>query len=460
MVIKKTKPVETIVKRKVVATVPAKDEGVRIPKIEREPTPTIPPAKSGARREPGSGFRAKSDSSTPPATGSPMLAAAQPVKKPSPAPKREAPSPAPSRPSSAMPPPQAKPRPRDGTPLAQEVKKKKEPSSSAHPDPNREKKRPAVRDEPLDRVRKRARDVAESEYSERESVASFSFKKRKLEEPRRDKDRGRDSDRDTPREREKERQIERERERPKEKERARDRVEAKAEPRNPTLPKKPVTRDASPHVPPARSKPIERERERERERGREPTPRNAARSTLPPRPRSPVLPPRPAAHDRLASVASNNSSHSRYDDHSSRNGSTRGRQTPSFTSSEDESSESKPVNRKRRDAPRRASPPHRKAEARPRKLPDNADDLRDMYDRLYPDYIRKLKRHRRLHDRIVRTLESSKEAELEIDFDPLSDGELKAIKEDAERAKAELDRIMQAYANVTRGRRLDDNYDS
>ncbi|KIP11560.1 hypothetical protein PHLGIDRAFT_124712 [Phlebiopsis gigantea 11061_1 CR5-6] len=457
---KKIQPVQTIVKRRVVGTVQAKDESVRIPKIEREATPTIPPAKTTARREPGSGFRAKSDSSTPPATDSPMLSAAQPVKKPSPAPRREAPSPAPgpSRSSAAMPPPQGKPQPRERTPLSQDIKKKKEPSSAAHPDSSREKTRPTLRDEPLDRIRKRARDAAESEYSDREPM--ISFKKRKLEESRQDKERERDWDRDTPKEREKGRQGERERERPKEK--ARDRVEVKTEQRNPSLPKKPVTQDASPRVAQAHPKPIERERDREgergRERGREPTPRNAGRSPLPPRPRSPALPPRPAAHDRLASVASNNSSHSRYDDHSSRNGSTKGRHTPSFTSSEDDSSESKTVNRKRRDV-RRASPPPRKTEARPRKLPSDPEALRDLWDRLYPEYIRKHKRHRRLHDQLSRALSSNKDAEIEIDFDLPSDSELRLVNEDAAKAHEEMIKIKSAYYHLT-GEKLDDSYDS
>ena len=461
MLTKKTKPVETIVKRRVVETVQAKDESVRIPKIEREATPTIPPAKVTARREPGSGFRAKSHNSTPPATGSPMLPAAQPVKKPSPAPRRDAPSPAPgpSRPSSTMPPPQVKPQPRDRTPLSQEVKKKKEPSSAAHPDPSREKKRPAAaRDEPLNRIPKRSRDATESEYSDRGEPV-ISFKKRKLEEPRRDRER--DLDRDAPKEKEKDRQPERERERLKEREKTRERVEVKTEQRNPSLPKKPIARDASPRGAPARPKPVERERERERdrERGRESTPRNGARSPLPPRPRSPALPPRPAAHDRLASVVSNNSSHSRYDDHSSRNGSTRGRHTPSFTSSEDESSESKPVNRKRREAPRHASPPPRKTEGRPRKLPDDPEALRDLWDRMYPDYIRKHKIHRRLHDRLTRALTSNKDAEIDLDFELPSDDELKSVNEEAETALDEMLKIRNAYYRLT-GERLDDSYDS
>lgn len=459
MITKKTKLAESSVKRKVAEPIQAKDESVRPPKVEvqrvkeREPTPTIPPVATkslAARREPGSGFRAKSQSSTPPATASPVPAP-QPLKKPSPIPKRETSSNSagPSRPSSTMPPPQSKPPPRDReTSLAQDIKKKKEPSRAAHPDPDRDRKRPATRDEPNDRIRKRPRDATESEYSDRDSVTSM--KKRRVEEPSRGKERDRASEAD----RERERGRDREREKPKEKEKAQHGVQVKAEQRDLSLPKKPIARDVSPHMPPGRPKPNPRDREREREA----TPRLTARSPLPPHIRSPALPPRPGAHDRLASVASTNSAHSRHDDHSSRNGSTKGRHTPSFTSSEDESSESKSVEHKRRDATRRSSPPPRKADPRPRKLPDDAETLRDMWDHNYPDYIRKHKRHRRLHDQVKRALALSKDEEIEIDFELPSEGELRAVNEEAGAAHQDMVRIQTAYYRLT-GERLDDSYD-
>ena len=461
----------TTTKKKLVDSIPMKDESARPPPTkaelvkkekEREGTPlaSTTAAKLPQRRVPGSGFKKNgSQSSTPPATES---SSEVPLKKAAPIDrelKREAPSSSAisSRRPETMPPPQE-------TAISKlPTIKKKTASDTSSVNGDRERKR-AV-DDLRDPPRKRARD-ADSEYSDRYSDReSVTGKRRRIEDRGKERERGRERERESDREWEKERESRREKERAREREREKDRErdrergrewdreslssKVKVEPKDPGLPKKPTVGDASPRLPPPRMK-----------AERDPTP--SMRSPVIP-PRSPALPSRPPPPERAPSTAS---THSRHDESSGRHGSKSRRTMPNFTSSEEEEPVSKTkADRKRRDdspPPKRAkdrsaSPPPKREKSEPalhlpKELPSDPKTLRRLYDKNVTEYSRQYHTHKNLFENFMRMLEDE---EPDSDFDYVDEDFLSAISEGNTTATKQLAKVYKKYYNIPDNERIE-----
>ncbi|EKM54188.1 uncharacterized protein PHACADRAFT_210006 [Phanerochaete carnosa HHB-10118-sp] len=405
VVTKKTRPSEMT--KKVTDTIPMKDESVRPPKPEsmkareREGTPTTSAAaaKPTARRVPGSGFRAKSHSSTPPTIDGTVTEPQASLKRPSVdhEMKREPPSPVPgsSRPSSLMPPPPGKTVKREEA----EVKRKKHGQSSRAED-TREKKRPKTEPGEVElSPRKRHRDVPESDYSDRDSVANLSFKKRKTDQ--------RDSDK----------------------------LQVKAEPRDMPIAKK--DRDASPL--PARVK-----------TERQPTP--LTRSPVP-APRSPALLPRPPVQERVASAASNGSRDTRREDTAPRNGSAKPRRRePSFTSSEDDDPKPKADRKRGRSPAPLQKTREREQSKKAAVLPSDARALRRLYDERIPEFVALRSKKKQLRDdlkRLQRRMRDEGIEDLSTDCEIPDDVECESLHNAEAAAREECVRIRDALYRLT-----------
>ncbi|GJE97732.1 hypothetical protein PsYK624_139530 [Phanerochaete sordida] len=406
VVVKRVPRTEATTRKRITDTIPMKDESVRPPKVdamkakEREETPTASASstKPQPRRVPGSGFRTKSQSSTPPSLDNNGADAHVPPKRPGidRDVKREIPSPVPgsSRPPSAMPPPTGKAVKRD------EPESKKKITNDI-----REKKRPKKEPGEIElSPRKRPREIPESDYSDRDSVASLSFKKRKVEDL--------DSDR-LP-------------------------AKLKAENRDVAAVKKKY-RDASPLPPRIKAE-------------REPTPQ--MRSPVPV-PRSPALPPRPPMHDRVPSVASNASRDSRREDAATRNGSAKPRRRePSFTSSEDEQPERK-----------RGRSPGARGRERERDgakkdgarrgggvLPSDARALRRLYDERIPEFVALRSKKKRLREdmkRLERRMAAEGVDDFSTDYEVPDNDECEGLATAEAAAREECVRIRDALFRLT-----------
>lgn len=245
--------------------------------------------------------------------------------------------------------------------------------------------------------------MPESDYSDRDSVASLSFKKRKMDE--------RDSDK----------------------------LQVKAEHRDVPIAKK--YRDASPL--PTRVK-----------TERQPTPLN--RSPVP-APRSPALLPRPPVQERVASAASNGSRDTRREDTAPRNGSAKPRRRePSFTSSEDDEPKPKADRKRGRSpAPSQKTREREREREQPKKaavLPSDARALRRLYDERIPEFVALRSKKKRLRDelkRLERRMRDEGIEDLSTDCEIPDEAECENLHNAEAAAREECVRIRDALCRLT-----------
>ncbi|KAI0085057.1 hypothetical protein BDY19DRAFT_967795 [Irpex rosettiformis] len=398
---------EISVKPKVPASdLPSKSERLKIPKYEEEED-SIPggtTSKALPRRLPGSGFKMKTGSNTPPTPDLPSSRSES--RKPEARPvKIEKIS---HHSASLPPPPPREARPAmNSNPSATRISQNgRETREFARPaDPVRERPRESPAPGSSLKRKKATRDEQETEFSERESLSGM--KKRKVEEP-------------AP-ERRKERDL--------------------------SLPKKPVIREPSP---PARYKSSKYD-------GRSPL--------IPPSPlapaSSPRIPPRQPQHDRAPSLSSNRSR----DDTSHRSSSARPRRkSPIYTSSEEE--DDRP--RRHTDASRRDRDDHRHDKplsSAPAttvsfkkhssahnllSLPDSPEVLKKIYNRRWLIYSSLRARHAALVEEIRELLRDGGDEVFLPDGDPglPNPDELVKLREDLDREEKTLHAIMDKWEGM------------
>lgn len=437
---RKAGPAESGSKTRDIDAYASKDESrpLRVEMIKRESEPSTSAAasmKPPARRLPGSGFKAKSGSNTPPTPELPPSTvdahrkhASADLRPPVKQETHASSSNNVSRHAASLPPPP----PRERRPSISSnasmtrvpgvSKESNEPPRAIDYARDRGRDSPAP---PFGQKRKQGlRDEHESETSERETTGIS--KRRKVEESILERRKA-----DEP-------SSERRKE------------------RDPTFPRKPPVREPSP--PPPRPKPSKYEGSLS---GRSPLPsmRSPATSISPLPPiSSPLIPPRPAQHTRVPSVSSQHSRDERDEAHSHRSGSSKLKRRPVYTSSEDEN-ENEPRRKlepsqrdNRRETKKPARAIHRAI------LPEDPQGLKRVYARRFPIYESLYKRHVALIEEIKDLLKDGEDEVYLPDGDPglPTHEQLADLRDELQDITEELNQIVDKYERLRRQGRTSD----